>query len=186
MKGIQVKVGNIVKFEGQVCRVRDRMHITPGKGQALVQVKMVNIETGSNVETRFRPDEEVEEIRLDEKNMQYLYNEGNIYHFMDTETYEQIGINEEYLGESKSYLITDAVFTIQFYENRPVGITPPMTLELKVVETEPHMKGATVSGSMKPAVLETGVTIQVPQFIETGDIIKVKPSENKYLERAKN
>ena len=185
MKGIQVRVGKIIKYEEQICRVRDMMHITPGKGQAIVQVKMVNIMTNSNVETRFRPDEEVEEVRLDERKMQYLYSEGDIYHFMDTETYEQTAINEDALGDSLNYMVPNTVFTIQLYENKPVGVLPPITIDLKVVETEPHMKGATVSGSMKPAVLETGVTIQVPQFIEVGEIIRVKPEENKYLERVK-
>ena len=185
MKGIQVRVGKIIKHEGQICRVRDMMHITPGKGQAIVQVKMVNIITNSNVETRFRPDEEVEEVRLDERKMQYLYNEGDIYHFMDTETYEQTAINKDALGDSLNYMVPNTVFTIQLYENRPVGVLPPITIDLKVVETEPHMKGATVSGSMKPAVLETGVIIQVPQFVEVGEVIRVKPEENKYLERVK-
>jgi elongation factor P len=185
MKGIQVKVGKIIKHEGQICRVRDRMHITPGKGQAIVQVKMVNIITNSNVETRFRPDEDVEEVRLDERKMNYLYNEGDIYHFMDNETYEQTAINKDSLGDAVNYMIPNVVFTIQLYENKPVGVLPPITIDLKVVETDPHMKGATVSGSMKPAVLETGVTIQVPQFIEVGEVIRVKPEENKYLERAK-
>jgi len=185
MKALQIRSGNIIKYEGQLCMVKEMNHVTPGKGQAHVQVKMTNIETGYNVEARFRPNEDVEEIRLDEKVMEYLYREGNLYYFMDTQTYEQIPISEEKLSEKKNYLIPNVVFTIQFYEGKAVGIILPQSIDLKVKETEPYVKGATVSGSMKPAVLETGVTIQVPQFVEVGDIVKVKPSEDKYLERVK-
>jgi len=182
---IQLRAGNKILHKGELCRIQEIDHVTPGKGRAHIQAKMKNLITDSNIEYRFRSDEKVELIRVEEHEMEYLYSTGEHYYFMNTETFEQIPLTEENLGDAINYLIPNTRFTVEFYEGKPIGITLPSSLDLKVTDTEPPMKGATVSGSLKPATLETGVVIQVPPFIERGEIIRIDPSQNKYLERVK-
>ncbi|NOX37160.1 MAG: elongation factor P [Calditrichaeota bacterium] len=185
IKAIQVRKGMVIEYRGDLYRVTEAVHVTPGKGQALMQVKMKRLSDGTNAEHRFRPDEPVEKATLISREFQYLYQDGDDYYFMDMETYEQIHLNKEMLGDAVYFLMPETVVQIQFHENKPVGVELPAAVELKVVETEPNLKGATVSSSYKPATLETGLQTQVPPFIEVGDVIRVDTRDGKYLDRAK-
>ncbi len=150
-----------------------------------MQVKMKRLSDGTNAEHRFRPDEAVEKATLITKEYQYLYQDGDDYIFMDLETYEQISLNKEMLGDAIYYLLPETIVQIQFYEGKPVGVELPQAVELRVVETEPTLKGATVTSSYKPAKLETGLVTQVPPFIEEGEVIRVDTRDGKYLDRVK-
>ncbi len=181
----QLRTGMIIVRNGNLYRVTSVMHITPGNKRGLVQTKFKNIKTGIGAEHRFRSEDRIEQAILDARMMQYLYGENEIHNFMDTETYEQITLTDEQLGDFLSYLLPNQVVEMEFFEGKPIGINPPSFVELEVVETEPVLKGATATSSYKPAKLETGVTIMVPPFIQIGDRVRVDPSEGKYLERVK-
>jgi elongation factor P len=150
-----------------------------------VQTKLKNIRTGLGTENKFRSEDRVDKATLETRSMQYLYGEGDMHTFMDTETYDQTTLSAEELGDLLAYLLPNQVVEIESFEGKPVGISPPSTVELRVVETEPTMKGATATSSYKPAKLETGVTVQVPPFIQVGDRVRVDPAEGTYLERVK-
>ncbi len=182
----QIRKGMIILVDAELYKVLDTTHVTPGKGQALMQTKLRRLSDQSLHDIRFRSKERVEQAYLETMEMEYLYPEGPDYVFMNTETYEQIKLTEEILGNGLQYLIPNVIFSIQMYEGKPVGVDPPMTIELKVIKTAPYLKGATQSASNKPATLETGLTINVPQFIKEGDILRIDTREDKYLERAKN
>lgn len=182
----QAKVGMNIKHKGELCRIVKLDHITPGKGRGMVQAKMINLMKGNNVEYRFRSDENVDVIRLEEKIMEYIYHDGNLYYFMDIETYEQIPVSENFLEDSVQYLLPNIRCTVEFYEKKPVGITLPKTVDMVITETEPQIKGATASGSLKPAVTETGLSVNVPPFIKIGEKIKIDTTECKYIERVKD
>jgi elongation factor P len=164
----------------------DFRHVTPGKGQAVVQTRLRNLRTGSSLEQRFRSTENVDRVILEQQQFEYLYQDGPEYVFMNTETYDQINLDSEILGDATDYLLPNTQITVEFYQEEPIGITPPATVDLKVVETEPSMKGATAASHNKPATLETGLVVQVPAFIEVGDVIRVDTNDGAYLERAKN
>jgi elongation factor P len=159
-------------------------HRTPGNLRAFVQVKMRNLRTGAMFDNRFSSTEQVERAILDEQEMEFLYQEGDDYTFMNTETYDQVALNAELLGDAVSYLIANIKVHVEFYEGKPMSVELPATVDLKVVETEPGLKGATVSNVGKPAKLETGLVVQVPAFINEGETIRVSTSEGTYLERA--
>jgi len=178
-----LRVGNIISHKNDICRVISVDHVTPGKGRGMIHAKMVSLTKGNNVVYRFRPDEKFELVRLEEKEMEYLYSDGSEHHFMDIETFEQISLSDEFVGDNIKYIVPSAHCTIEFHEGNPIGITPPPQVELKVVETEPKLKGATAAGSYKPAKLETGLVIQVPPFVENGTIIRIDTEQKKYLER---
>ncbi len=179
----QIRKGMIIKVEGEIFYVLEATHVTPGKGQALMQTKLRKISDQSLLDYRFRSKNKVEEVYVEQKEMEYLYKDGDNYIFMDLENYEQIRISSETLGDSKKYLLPNSMFIIEKFEGKPVNVSPPLTTELKVTKTEPFLKGATQSASSKPAVLETGITVNVPPFIKEGDIIKIDTREDKYLER---
>jgi len=181
----QLKVGNTIMHKGELCRIVKLMHITPGKGHGMVQAKMVNLVKGTNVEYRFRSNENAEKLSLAQKEMEYIYNDGDNYYFMDTVTFEQLPISKNFLEESINCLIPNIKCEVEFYEEKPIGITLPKTVDMIIKETEPKFKGATAAGSLKPAVTETGLTIQVPPFVETGDKVRIDTAENKYIERIK-
>lgn len=181
----QMKKGMIVKVEGEIYKVLETTHITPGKGQALMQTKLRKLKDQSLYDYRFRSKDRVEQVHLEEIDMQYLYQEGKDYILMNVETYEQLKLPEEVLGNTVNYLVPDVVFSIEMYEGKPVGVNPPITLDIRVIKTAPYLKGATQSASNKPATLETGITINVPQFIKEGDVIRIDTRTDKYLERAK-
>jgi elongation factor P len=166
-------------------RVLDFQHRTPGNLRAFVQAKLRNVKTGSSTEVRFSSTENIERAVLEDHEMEYLYSDGDMHHFMNTETYDQIALDAETLGDAMDYLTVGAKIQIEFFEGAPIGLELPPSVELTVVETTPELKGATASNSPKPAKLETGVTVQVPPFIKEGDRIRVDPSKGTYLDRVK-
>ena len=159
-------------------------HRTPGNLRAFVQVKMRNLRTGAMFDNRFSSTEQVDRAILDEQEMEFLYDDGEQYTFMNTETYDQVALNKELLGDAVNYLTPNIKVHVEFYEGKPMSVELPATVELKVVSTEPGLKGATVSNVGKPATMETGLVVQVPAFINEGEVIKVNTSEGTYLERA--
>ena len=176
-KGMLIKIGN------DLFRILDLQHFTPGNKRGFIQARMRNIRTSTLADQKFRAEEDVERATLDEREMQYLYHDGDHYHFMDTSTYEQIHISAEALGESVHYLIPDAIIRVEFYDGEPVGIELPQTVDLIVKETVPGIKGATASAQVKPATLETGLVIQVPPFVNEGDKVRVNTETGEYQSR---
>ena len=173
----------LIKLENDLFRIMELHHLTPGNKRAHIQARMRNIRTQSLADHKFRAEEDVERAVLDEREMQYLYNDGDHYYFMDTSTYEQIHISAEALGESKDYLIADMLIRVEFYETEPVGIELPQTVDLVVKQTVPGIKGATASAQVKPATLETGLVIQVPPFVNEGDKVRVSTETGEYQSR---
>ena len=180
-----LRPGMLIIHQGDLYRVTAIKHLTPGNKRGHVQTKLKNVKTGVGTENRFRSEDRIERATLETRSMQYLYEERNLYTFMDTENFEQIALSQEEVGDLLSYLLPSQVVQIEFFEGKAVGVNPPGTVDLEVVDTEPIIKGATASASYKPAKLETGVTLQVPPFIQVGDRIRVDPSEGRYLERVK-
>ena len=181
----QIRKGMIIIMDGQLWRVMEMQLITPGRWKAMVQTKLRNIQIGSQTEHRFRSEERLEQARLDEVEMEFLYEQGGDYVFMNLENYEQVTLNAEAIGDAIKYLKSNTVIEIETFEGKPVGVNLPHTMDLKVASTEPRLQGATKTSLYKPAVLETGAVVQVPEFIKDGDVIRVDTWEDKYLERAK-
>lgn len=181
----QIRKGMVIKVEGNIFKVLEATHITPGKGQALMQTKLRNLKDQTLLDYRFRSKDKVEQAFLEAIEMEFLYQEQDEYVFMNLKNYEQIKLTLDIIGDSVHYLIPNVVISVEMHERKPVGTKPPLTIDLKVVKTEPFLKGATQSASSKPAVLETGITINVPQFIKKGDIVRIDTREDKYLERIK-
>lgn len=175
----------VIKVEGEIYKVLEATHITPGKGQALMQTKLRNLRDQTLLDYRFRSKDKVEQAYLEKIEMEYLFQSGNEYVFMNLENYDQIKLSSEVIGDGVNYLIPNVVFSVEMHERKPVGVEPPLTIDLKVVKTEPFLKGATQSASSKPAVLETGISINVPQFIKEGDVVRIDTRDDKYLERIK-
>jgi elongation factor P len=161
------------------------MHVTPGKGRGKMQVKLLNLKTESYYEKRFRSDEPIEVVHLNRQEMEFLYQADNAYTFMDTKTYDQVDIPAAILGDAIKYLLPNTRLKVDFYEGSPVGIELPITVDLEIVETDPPLKGATASGSPKSATLETGIVVRVPQFLQTGDVIRIDTRDDSFVERAK-
>ena len=185
IQATQLKRGMVIKHEGELFRVLETQHKTPGNLRGFVQAKMRNLRSGSQVEHRFRSVDMAERAILDESEMEFLYQDGDMYHFMNNETFEQIGLSDEVLGDAVGYLIPNIKLKVEVYEGRPVGIELPLTVEMKVVETEPAIKGASVSNVGKPAKMETGLVVNVPAFINEGDLIRIDTATNAYIERAR-
>jgi elongation factor P len=181
----QLKRGMVIMFEGNLTRIVETIHKTPGNLRGFVQAKMRDLKTSSIFEHRFRSVDMAQRAYLEDTPMEYLYSEGEMHHFMNSETYEQIGLSDEVMGDAVNYLIPNLKLKIEMYEGNAVGIELPMIVELKVVETEPSIKGASVSNQSKPAKMETGLMVNVPPFISEGDIIRIDTTEGKYIERAK-
>jgi elongation factor P len=173
----------LIKMDSNLCRVLDLHHITPGNKRAHVQCKMRDIRTGRLSDFKFRAEEDIERATLDEHEMQFLYREGDMYCFMNTSTYDQIHLSREVLGDSALYLLPEALINVEFYEEEPVGIHLPTTVDLKVADTVPGIKGATASAQVKPATLETGLIVTVPSFINSGDKVRVNTETGEYLSR---
>ncbi len=184
IQATQMRVGMCILFEKEICRVMNVQHVTPGNWRGFVQARMRNLRSGNSFEHRFGSTEKVERAILDTSPMEYLYSDPSGHHFMNQETYEQITMEDEILGDTMLYILPNTVISVDFYEERPVGIELPNTVTLEVAETEPGMKGATASSSYKPAKMETGLMVLVPPFIEPGTKILVDTRENKYLSRA--
>ena len=174
----------LINVEQNLFRVLDVQHVTPGNLRGFVRVKLRNIRNGALADQKLRSEDSVERATLDERQMQYLYHEGEDYHFMDTSSYEQIHISSEALGDSVNYLKAEMTIQVEFYGEEPVGIELPQAVDLKVTDTAPGIKGATASAQVKPATLETGLVVQVPPFVNTGDFIRVNTETGEYLSRA--
>jgi len=180
----QIRKGMIIIMDGILWRVMEMQLITPGRWKAMVQTKLRNIQNGSQTEHRFRSEERLEQARLDEIEMEYLYEQDGDYVFMNLENYEQLTLSAEAIGDSVKYLKPNTVIEVEMYEGRPVGVNLPRTMEFKVVSTEPRLQGATKTALYKPAIIETGASVQVPEFIKDGDVIRVDTQDDKYLSRA--
>ena len=177
-KGMLIKIGN------DLFRVLELQHVTPGNLRGFVRAKFRNIRSGTLSDQKLRSEDMVERAVLDERQMQYMYNSGDDYYFMDTETYEQTHISSEALGDSVNYLIAEMTISVEFYGSEPVGIELPQTVDLLVQDTVPAIKGATANAQLKPATLETGLIVQVPPFISPGDKIRVNTETGEYQSRA--
>lgn len=181
----QLKRGMVIMFEKNLTRIIETVHKTPGNLRGFVQAKMRDLKTGSIFEHRFRSVDMAERAYLEDTQMEYLYSEGDMHYVMDNVTFEQIALSDEVLGDAVNYLIPNLKLKVEMYEGTPVGIEVPMTVEMRVVETELSIKGASVSNQSKPAKMETGLMVMVPPFISEGDVIRVDSTEGKYIERAK-
>jgi elongation factor P len=179
-----MKKGMLIKIDQDLFRVLDLQHVTPGNLRGFVRVKFRNIRNGTLSDQKLRSEDTVERATLDERQMQYLYQDGDDYYFMDTVTFDQIHISNEALGESVNYLKAEMTISVEFYGTEPVGIELPQTVDLKVTDTAPGIKGATASAQVKPATLETGLVVQVPPFVNPGDSIRVSTDTGEYLSRA--
>jgi elongation factor P len=175
----------IVGEDGQLYSVVDRDLNTPGNWRAILNLKLKNLKTGAVTPKRFRPDDKVELAYLDKRAMQYLYKEGDEYVFMDKENYDQIHLNRELVGDLILYLKENDDCQVTFYDAKPISIEPPATVELKVIETEPSVKGATAAAQYKPATLETGLKVTVPPFINVGELLQIDTRTGEYIGRAK-
>jgi elongation factor P len=174
----------VIKFNNELFSIFKMEHRTPGNLRGYVQVKMRKLSSGSMMEHRFSSEDKVERASLDEHEMEFLYDDGEYYYFMNTETFEQMHLMKDLLGDATNFLISNLKVNVEFYEGKPISVELPPSVDLLVVETEPGMKGATVSNVTKPAKLETGLVVQVPPFITEGEKIRVSTSESAYLERA--
>lgn len=181
----QIRKGMVIKLEEEIYKVLETTHITPGRWKAVVQTKLRSLRDHTLLDHRFRSNDRVEQAFLEKVEMEYLFRSGDEYVFMNLENYEQIKLPKETIEDAIQYLVPNVVFSIETYEGNPVAIEPPMTVDLKVVKTAPFIKGATQAASSKPAELETGLTVSVPQFIKEGDIVRIDTREDKYLERVK-
>ena len=183
-KATQLRPGMIIEHEGDLYAVHSVDHRTPGNKRGAMATRMRNLRSGSIIDYRFRAEDFVERAILDEIEFEFLYHDGDGYHFMNTETFEQISLTAEVLGDAVYYLIPNLVVKLEFYEGKPMGATVPDTVDLVVADTEPTVQKATASAVMKPAKLETGLTINVPPFINNGDKVKVDTTEARYMQRA--
>jgi elongation factor P len=179
-----MKKGMLIKIDQDLFRVLDLQHVTPGNLRGFVRVKFRNIRNGTLSDQKLRSEDTVERATLDERQMQYLYQDGDDYYFMDTVSFDQIHITSEALGDSVNYLKAEMTISVEFYGTEPVGIELPQTVDLKVTDTAPGIKGATASAQVKPATLETGLVVQVPPFVNSGDLIRVSTDTGEYLSRA--
>ena len=180
----QLRPGMVVKFNNDLFSVFKMEHRTPGNLRGFVQVKMRNFKSGTMIEHRFSSEDKVEKASLDEQEMEYLYDDGEYFYFMNTETFEQMHLVKDLLGDATNFLTPNLKVNVEFYEGKPISVELPATVDLTVVETEPGMKGASVSNVTKAAKLETGLVVQVPPFINEGEKVRVSTSEASYQARA--
>lgn len=183
IQATQLRTGMLIQMDGDLFRVMTTQHITPGNKRGHMQTTLRNIQSGTKVDHRFRSSDRVERAMLDSQEMEYLYADGDQYVFMHPETYEQVSFSRELLEESLPYLLPNTRVTVDLFESTPIGITLPSTVDLTVTQTEPSLRGATATASMKPATVETGLVVQVPQFVVEGDIVRVDTTEGKYMAR---
>ena len=184
IQATQLRPGMVIKFNNELFSIFSVFHRTPGNLRGFVQAKMRNLRSGAMIEHRFASEDRVERAVLDEHEMEYLYDDGEYYYFMNTENFEQMHFTREMLGDAIQYLVPQLRVKVEFYEGKPISVELPPTVDLTVVETEPGLKGATVSNVTKPAKLETGLVVQVPPFINVGEKIRVNTAEGTYQERA--
>ncbi len=175
--------GLTIEFDNNVYQIIEFQHVKPGKGAAFVRTKLKNIKNGGVVERTFRPTEKCPQARIDRKDMQYLYSDGDLFNFMDVETYEQIALNEEAVGDSMKFVKENEMVKVCSHNGSVYAIDPPLNVELKIIETEPGVKGDTATGATKPAIVETGAKVLVPLFVNQEDTIKIDTRTGEYLSR---
>lgn len=179
----QIRKGMVLRLNERLYRVEEMKHITPGKGNAVVQTKIRDIQDLTIRDFRFRSSEKVERVTMETREFSYSYQDGDHYVFMDNETFEQLMVSRDFLGNLVYYLKENEVYQIEFFESKPMNITPPLSMEFTVTHTEKSIKGATVQASYKPATLDNGMEIMVPPFIEAGAVIRVDTRDDSYIER---
>jgi elongation factor P len=179
-----VRVSNLIDYQGKLWRVLKKEHVKPGKGGAFVQLELKESNAGTKLNERFRSDDKIEKARVEPRQMQYLYPDGNDYVFMDLESYEQILLGSDVLVSQEGFLLPNEEVQINFYNEQPIGVELPAAVTLEVAETETVVKGQTAAGSSKPAVLETGLRVMVPTFVSVGDRIRINTETGEYIERA--
>jgi elongation factor P len=185
IQATQLRAGMVIDYNKDLWRVMTITHITPGNWRGMVQTKLRNIKTGSQTENRFRSEDRVERIILSQLKMQFLYQDGDDYHFMNTETYDQITIPKELIEDVAGFLTPNLEVEVEYHESTPLNVTLPKTVTLKVTETEPGNRNAAVTNTLKNATLETGLVIQVPHFVNEGDMITINTETHEYLSRTK-
>ena len=176
--------GVTLEIDGNVVQILEFQHVKPGKGAAFVRTKLKNVISGGVVEKTFRPTEKFPQARIDRVDMQYLYNDGDLYYFMNNETFDQIAINQETLGDALKFVKENEMVKVCSYNGNVFAVEPPLFVELEITETEPGFKGDTAQGATKPAIVETGAQVNVPLFVEQGDKIKIDTRTGEYLSRA--
>jgi elongation factor P len=185
IQATQLRPGMILDYNGALWRIMTISHITPGNWRGMVQTKLRNIKTGSQTENRFRSEDRVERVILDQVQMEFLYREGDQFHFMNTENYDQITLPEEMVEEVEGFLTPNTQVEVEFFDGTPLNVSLPKTVSLKVVATDPGMKSAAVTNTLKPATTETGLVIQVPHFVTEGDIVTINTETHEYVSRSK-
>ena len=176
--------GVTVEIDGQVWSISDFQHVKPGKGAAFVRTKLKNVMTGAVLERTFNPSDKYPKAHIETREMQYLYSDGELYYFMDVESYEQLALNHDQVEDAINFIVENMNVTIRFYKDKPFSVAPPNFVELEITETEPGFKGDTATGTTKPAILETGFKINIPLFVNQGDRIRVDTRTGEYMERA--
>ena len=176
--------GITIEIDGNIFQIIEFQHVKPGKGAAFVRTKLKNIVSGGVVEKTFRPTEKCPQARIDRKEMQYLYEDGDLYNFMDTETYDQVALNSDTVGDALKFVKENEMVKVCSYNGNVFAIEPPLFVELEITETEPGFKGDTATGATKPAIVETGAQVSVPLFVKQGDKIKIDTRTGEYLSRA--
>ncbi len=184
MQATQIRPGMVIKYNNDLYSIFSMVHRTPGNLRAFVQVRMRNLRNGSMTDNRFSSTESIDRAIMDEQEMEYLYDDGQFYYFMNTESFEQMHLTKEILGDAVDYLIPNLKVKVEFYEGKPISVELPASVDMTVMETEPGLKGASVSNVTKAAKMETGLVVQVPAFINEGEKIRVSTSEGSYQERA--
>jgi elongation factor P len=179
----ELKRGITIELDGQLYNILEYQHIKMGRGSAQVRMRLRDVRAGHTIERTFQAGDKFRRVRLDHHNVQFLYSEGDLYHFMDAETYEQSALSRELLGEAVNYLKDGMLLELLTYGDEPIGVEMPITVDLRVERTDPGFKGDTATGGNKPATLETGVTVNVPLFVNVGDVIRVDTRTNSYIER---
>ena len=182
----QIRRGMVIVFEGDPCRIIEFRHHTPGNLRAMVQAKLKNLRSGNNFEHRFRADDQLHKADMETHELQFLYKGGDSYHFMNTENYEQLEMDDETLGDNAPWMQDNMMVIVEFYNGKPMSVQLPQFLNLTITDTAPVMKTATKTASSKPAVLSNGVTINVPEFIASGERVRVNPNTGEYMDRAKD
>ena len=185
MPATQIRRGMVLVFENDPCRVIEFRHHTPGNLRAMVQAKLKNLRTGNSFEHRFRAADSIEKASMETHELEFLYQGGDTYHFMNTENYDQLEMDDEMLGDNAQWMQPGMKIIAEYYNGRPIGIELPNYLVLEIVDTAPVMRSATKTASTKPAKLENGVTVNVPEFVSTGERVRVNPQTGEYLDRAK-
>lgn len=186
MPATQIRRGMVLVMDGDPCRVIEFRHHTPGNLRAMVQAKLRNLRSGNNFEHRFRAADSIERAHMETHDLEFLYKGGDTYHFMNSENYEQLEMDDEMLGDNAQWMVPGMRILAEYYDGKPIGIQLPTSLVLTITETAPVMRSATKSASNKPATLENGVVVNVPEFVNSGEKIRVNPQTGEYTERVKD